>query len=146
MGAGSERPRVEPKNPRKQKKRTEEAGSFCFCSYVTQKLPSSQMWRAIRHVASRFSNKQGKENEGKKRPAGLTVDCSGRKPGPCCQSRPHFPISQRPNFPSCFVDIATVDSERVVIMLICISWWVCPALSPHLGIQVGKEALLAPGH
>lgn len=31
-------------------------------------------------------------------------------------------------------------------MLICISWWVCPVLSLHLGIQVGKEALLAPGH
>lgn len=50
---------------------------------------------------------------------------------PSSQSRPHFPFSQRPNFPSCFVDIATVNSERVVIILICISWWAGPVFVPN---------------
>lgn len=74
-------------------------------------------------------------------------NCSERRKHlPSCQSRPHFPFSQRPNFPSCFVDIATVHSERVVIILICISWWACPVFFPNRdpGLKRGAFGIWPP--
>lgn len=70
MGAGSWKPRVGPRNPRKQIKGAGRGQDpvVSVSSHVAQKLPKPEMWRALRHVASGFSSKPGKENEGKERP------------------------------------------------------------------------------
>lgn len=76
-------------------------------------------------------NKQEKGRVGKGWLVSQSNCSERRKHLPSSQSWPHFPFSQRPSFPSCFVDIATVNSERVVIILICISWWAGPVFVPN---------------
>lgn len=68
-GTGSGRSRVGPRHPHKEVKRGWGGGTLWFVSsYVTQKFPNSQMWRAIRSVLDFQINKQRKMKVRKDRP------------------------------------------------------------------------------